>query len=337
MSNIPELQMRPIVLLTNPIHPAVHAFLETRVDVRVAPATDPETLRKSAVDASVIIVRTQLPEALFSESPRLRGVVRHGAGTDMIPIEAASRNGIAVANAPKANATSVSEYVVGQMITLLHRLNRIDKTLRTDGWNAAKKLADEKTEAAEKVVGIIGVGAIGAEVARICHEGLRMRVIGVRRSSTGMPPHVTPVSLDEVFAQADILVLACPLNDSTRGLVDAARLATMKPGAFLINVARGAVIDEAALINALREERLAGAALDVFQEQPLAEASPLHAMPNVILSSHIAGITDESMHRMGQLAAEQTLALIDGHLPQYLVNTEAQAAILARLALLGNS
>lgn len=329
--------MRPIVLLTNPIHPAVHAYLEARVEVRVAPATDLDTLKQSAIDASVIIVRSPLPEALFSASPRLRGVVRHGAGTDMIPIDAASRNGIAVANAPKANATSVAEYVIGQMITLLHRLNRIDKTLRTDGWNAAKKLADEKTEAAEKVVGIIGVGAIGAEVARICHEGLRMRVVGVRRSGANMPPHVAPVELEEVFAQADILVLACPLNDSTRGLVNAARLANMKPDAFLINVARGAVIDEAALIDALKENRLAGAALDVFQEQPLPETSPLRAMPNVILSSHVAGITDESMHRMGQLAAEQTLALINGQLPQHLVNTEAQAAILARLTLLGNT
>lgn len=328
---------RPIVLLTNPIHPTAHALLETATEVRVAPATDPETLRQYARDAAVIIVRAPLPESLLSESPKLLGVVRHGAGLDMIPVAAATRHGIAVANVPKANAISVAEYVVGQMITLMHRLNRIDHTLRNQSWSSARKLADESTEAAEKVIGIIGVGAIGTELARICSQGLRMRVVGVRHSSAPMPPYITAVTLDEIFPLADVIVLACPLNDSTRGLVNAARIAQMKPQAFLINVSRGPVIDESALIEALSEQRLAGAALDVFEQQPLPDNSPLRTLPNVILSAHLAGITDESMQRMGRVAAEQTLALVAGQLPQHLVNAEAKADILTRLSHIGRT
>jgi len=247
-----------------------------------------------------------------------------------------TRHGIAVANVPKANSTSVAEYVVGQMITLMHRLNRIDHTLRCQSWNNSRKLADESTEAAEKVIGIIGVGAIGTELARICSQGLRMRVVGVRHSSAAMPSFVTAVPLDDIFPMADVVVLACPVNESTRGLLNAARIARMKPQAFLINVSRGAVIDESALIKALSEQRLAGAALDVFEQQPLPESSPLRTLPNVILSPHLAGITDESMQRMGRVAAEQALALIAGELPQHLVNTEAKADILTRLSHIGH-
>jgi D-3-phosphoglycerate dehydrogenase len=324
--------MRPVVMLTNAIHPEPHALLASRAEVRVASATDPGSLIRCAVDADVIIVRAPLPAAAMSGAPRLRGVVRHGAGLDMIPVAAASELGIAVANVPKVNAISVAEYVIGQMLSLTHRLHRIDSVLRAEGWDTARRLADQSIEATGRTVGIVGMGAIGLEVARICHAGLGMKVLGMRRSAAPMPPFVEAAGLDELFARSDVVVLACPLNDSTRGMVGADRLARMKPGSFLINVSRGPVVDEAALATALRDGPLGGAALDVFETQPLAPTSPLLSLPNVILSTHLAGITEDSMRRMGQVAVQQTLALLDGKLPEHFVNSDAAATVRARLA-----
>jgi D-3-phosphoglycerate dehydrogenase len=149
-----------------------------------------------------------------------------------------------------------------------------------------------------------------------------------------MPGFVRPVGVDELFASADVVVLCCPLTQATRGLVDARRLALMKPGAFLVNVSRGAVVDEPALIEALVAGRLGGAALDVFATQPLPADSPLLQLPNVIVSSHLAGITRDSMRRMGESVARQALQLLAGELPTHFVNHEARPQVLARLAAL---
>lgn len=323
---------RPVVLLTDPIHPVPWATIGAHAEVRVAPATDAGTLLAAAGDADVVVVRSPLPPALFDAAPRLRGAIRHGAGVDMIPIDAASRRGVAVANAPGTNAVSVAEYALGQMLALAHRLQRIDATLRAQGWAAARRLSGEAYELAGRTLGLVGVGAIGAELGRMASAGLRMRVVGHRASARPMPGCVEPVSLEALFAQADVVVLACPLNDATRGLVGAPLLARMKPDALLVNVSRGAVVDEPALIDALRAGRPGGAALDVFAEQPLPPTSPLFGLPNVILSTHLAGMTAESMQRMGECVAAQVIELLDGRLPTHLVNTEARDAVLARLA-----
>lgn len=323
---------RPVVLLTNPIHPDALPTLQEHADVRMAPDTDASTLTRMVQDADLVIVRAPLPPQALRSGRRLRGAIRHGAGVDMIPVEEASRLGIAVANVPGVNAVSVAEYVVGQMLSLTHQLRRVDATLRAEGWAQARQLADGSREVAGRTVGIVGLGAIGQEVARICHEGLRAKVLGFRRSSAPMPAHVQAVPLDELFAASDVVVLACPLDDSTRGLVGPGLLQRMKPSAFLINVSRGPVVDEQALVEALAAGRLAGAALDVFAEQPLPRSSPLLAMPNVILSTHLAGITQESMRRMSEVAVDQALQLLRGELPRHFVNRQAEPAVRARLA-----
>jgi len=324
--------MRPVVLLTNPIHPQAQATLEQHATVRLAPATDAQTLIRMAENAELVIVRAPLPPEALRAGRRLRGAIRHGAGVDMIPVEEASRLGIAVANVPGLNAVSVAEYAVGQMLSLTHRLRWVDATLRAEGWTQARQLADGSGEVAGRTVGIVGFGAIGQEVARICHEGLRARVVAHRRSNKPMPAHVQRATLDELFTTSDIVVLACPLDESTRGLVDAELLARMKPTAFLVNVSRGPVIVEKALVQALQDGRIAGAALDVFEEQPLPRSSPLLATPQVILSSHLAGITQDSMRRMSEEAVAQALQLLRGELPRHFVNHQAAAAIRARLA-----
>lgn len=322
----------PLVLLTNPIDPQQAELLGRHADVRLASATDPDTLRREAREASFVIVRAPLPAALFEEAPLLRAVVRHGAGLDMIPVDAASRAGVAVANVPGANAGSVAEYVLAQMLALARRLPQVDTALRADSWSAAREIADTGADLMGKTVTVVGMGAIGQALARICGAGFGMQVIGVRRRPpTGkLPPYLRYLPLADALPHTDYLVLACPLTSETRGLIGADTLSRIKPGARLVNVARGPVVVEGALADALRSGRLGGAALDVFDTQPLPADSPLRCLPHVLLSPHMAGITPESMQRMSEGAVAQVLEMLQGKLPRHFINPEAQEAIFAR-------
>ncbi len=327
------MNARPMVLLTNPIDDAIRADLADDFDLRLASATDGMSLRREAREASFVVVRAPLPPELFAETPRLRAVVRHGAGVDMIPVDAASRHGVAVANVPAVNAPSVAEYAIGQMLALARRLPQINAALHAGNWSHARGYADDATDLSGKTVVIVGMGAVGQALARICVAGFGMSVVGVRRTTTPADDAVIRhLPLEHALPLADYLVLACPLTETTRGLIGARQLALLKPGACLINVARGPVVCETALVAALQSGRLAGAALDVFAVQPLPEDSALRLMPQVLLSPHLAGITRESMKRMSQGVAAQLRQMQAGHLPQHLVNPQARAAILARWA-----
>ncbi|MEJ8840171.1 NAD(P)-dependent oxidoreductase [Ramlibacter sp. AN1133] len=324
----------PLVLLTNAIDPAVTAELARHATVRVAGSPDADTLRRDSREADYVVVRAPLPEDFFAQAPRLRAAVRHGAGLDMIPLAQASRHGVAVANVPGVNAATVAEYAVGQMLNLARHLPRIDQALRAEGWAAARQHSDRATDLGGKTLAVVGMGCIGHALARICAAGFGMRVLGVRRTPAPDTELVRHVTLQQALAQADYLVLACPLTEQTRGLVGAAEFAQLKPGARLVNVARGPVVDEAALVDALRSGRLAGAALDVFATQPLPADSPLRALGNVLLSPHLAGMTLESTRRMSEGVLAQLLAMFRGELPEHLRNPDAREAILARWAAL---
>ena len=323
---------KPRVLLTNPMHPRWQQALAQDMDLVLAPGTDDATLIGLAEEADYIVVRAPLPEALFDTAHRLRGVIRHGAGLDMIPIPKASACGVAVANAPGANAVTVAEYVLGQMLNLARHLARIDVEIRTQGWAHARAYSDRATELRGQTLAIVGVGAIGSVLAQMCGAGLGMRIIGVNRTARADTALITYKPLHDALGEADYLVLSCPLNDATRGLIGARELGLMKEGARIINVSRGAVIDEPDLIRALQSGRLAGAALDVFTQQPLPDASPLRAMPQVLLSAHLAGITDESMARMSGMVVSQLRAMQAGQLPAHLANAQHAPQILAHWA-----
>jgi len=318
------------VLLTDPIAQAPRERLEAQARVVLAPDTRPETLIDAARDAAVIVVRSPLPPALFDHAPLLRGAVRHGAGIDMIPVEAASRHGVAVANVPGANAVTVAEYVLGQMLNLAHRLTEADGSLRRRGWAETRAMTAGKIELSGRRLGIIGAGQIALALANMAHFGLGMRVSAHRPSMKPVADFIEMQSVETVFSEADFVVLACPLNDATRGMVNAELIARMKPDAVLINVARGAVVDEAALVAALAGKRIRGAALDVYGTQPLPADSPLLELDNVVLTSHMAGITRESMLRMSETTVDQVLQLLRGELPEFLCNADARDAIGAR-------
>jgi D-3-phosphoglycerate dehydrogenase len=309
------------VLLTNPIHPELQAQLAQTCAVVLAPDTQPETLIRLAADAHAIVVRAHLPPALFDHAPHLRAVVRHGVGLDMIPVEVATARGIPVANLPGSNTSAVVEYALAAMLHLRRGLANMDVTLRRDGWAVARALADPGTDLAGSTCGIVGVGAIGSRMAQVA-SALGMRVLGLTRRPASLPVGVEAADKAALFAQSDVVVLCCPLNDSTRRLVDAATLAAMKRSALLINVSRGPVVDTAALVAALRAGRLGGAALDVHEQQPLKGIEPVFDVPNLLLTPHVAGVTDSSMRAMSVAAIDTLMALLRGECPANVVNPQ---------------
>jgi D-3-phosphoglycerate dehydrogenase len=322
------------VFLTNPIDRVGYEILK---DVEVVTASDPsqETLRREVGDADAIIVRANLPADIFELGKRVRACVRHGAGLDMIPVEAATALGIPVANVPAVNANAVAEYVVAQMLLGARRLHRVDSLHRSDNWAVARSVADEATEMRGKRAGIVGVGAIGGRIAEILHHGFGMQVLGYQRRLDALPAFVTGMPLDELLGSADYVALCCPLTPETRGLLDARRIGLLKKNAFIVNVSRGAVLDEPALVAALRERRIRGAALDVYATQPPPRDSELLRLDNAILSTHLAGLSAESLYAMSRIACEETLRILAGDKPLNFCNPEAWERSLARRRQLG--
>jgi D-3-phosphoglycerate dehydrogenase len=315
------------VLLTDPIDAAgVELLLARGAEPVLAPEGSPETIKRLARDADGAIIRSKLPDDIFEAAPRLRAVTIHGSGTDLVPLASANARGVLVANLPGENAQSVAEYCVMAMLMLARNVAAIASAIRMQPWDAARALSVQARQIAGLTAGIIGVGEIGLRVARICRNGFGMTVLGHQRRLDRLPPEAQPASLEELLAQSDFVVLACPLTPETHHLLNAERLALMKRGAWLINVGRGAVVEETALIDVLHEKRIAGAMLDVYEHYRIEPGHPLFALDNVILTPHLAGSTRESRARTSVRAAEETLRMLAGERPTSLVNPAAWGA-----------
>jgi D-3-phosphoglycerate dehydrogenase / 2-oxoglutarate reductase len=321
---------RPRILSTHRLQDFAQAMIAPHADLAVAPGLDDASLVAAAREADALIVRAPLPPALFSAAPRLRAAIRHGAGLDMVPMAEANAAGVLVANVPGANAGTVAEHVLMSALMLLRRHRRIDGVMRAGDWHAARNIAENSIELTGRTIGIVGFGAIGAALARMARLGFNMNVLAYRRSNAPLPDGITRAALEELLRHADIVVLSCPLTDETRGLIDAARLKLMRKPAVLINVSRGPVLVENDLIEALRSETIAGAALDVFATQPLPMDHPFRAMDQVVLTPHIAGITRDSMERIARSAVAQAIEVLGGGLPRHLVNPETVPAYRRR-------
>ncbi len=313
----------PLILSTHPLHPKAAAVLEAAGDLRIASATDALTLNREAEAADIIIVRAPLPPTIYDRAHRLRAAIRHGAGLDMIPIPEATAAGVLVANVPGANAVTVAEHVIFTAIALLRRFRIVDRDLRSAGWNVAREHSYHLSDLSGLTIGIVGMGNIGHAIFKIAHDGFGMDVIANSRRCESLPDGAHFANLDDLVAEANIVVLCCPLTPQSTGLLSRERIARMKPGALVINVARGPVIDENALVDALREGRIGGAALDVFSTQPLPPDHPFFSFDNVILTPHMAGITRDSMMRMGTGAAAEAVRVLEGDLPVNLCNPDA--------------
>ena len=286
----------------------------------------PDEVRALCAEASAVLVRQKLPDDLPTTCPRLLVCARPGVGVDMIPVEACTAAGVLVTNVPGANANAVAEFVFAQILAAMRRIGEMHAALLTQGWNPSRAIAAGAEEIGGRTLGIVGVGAIGRRVAEIAHHGFRMRVLGHQRRRDALPGIVTYADLPTLFAESDVVVLACPLTEATRGLVSADLIARMKPTAWLCNVARGPVVDEAALVAALQAGRIGGAALDVYATQPLAPDHPLRALPNVVLSGHVAGLSRISATAMAVAAATDVVHVLRGEPPVNLLNPEAWEA-----------
>ena len=309
------------VLLTNSIHPSYHEELSKECDVIVAPDTKPETLKNLISDCDGLIVRCQLPEDIFDNAPQMKAVVRHGVGLDFIPVTAATKIGIPVANLPGSNTNAVVEYCMAAIFYFRRRLDVIDSTLRSQGWGKARPLADSSTEISATTLGIVGMGAIGSKLAKAA-TGMQMNVIALTRRPETLPSGIKAATKEELFSQSDVIALCCPLNDQTRGLVDRASIAMMKSNAILINISRGPVMDTQAVLDALAEGSIAGAAMDVHDQHPLSGDEAVFDCPNLLLTPHIASITASSMRGMSKGSVETILAILNGKNVDNIVNPE---------------
>ena len=312
------------VLLTDPIDASGEELLRSRgAEVVLAPEGSAATVKRLAAEADGVIIRSKLPDDIFEAAPRLRAVTIHGTGTDLVPLAAANAKGVLVANLPGENAQSVAEYCVMAMLMLARNVAAITTAMRAQPWDEARRFASPAREVAGLTVGIVGVGEIGKRVAKICRLGFGMRVLGNQRRLDRLPAEAQGVDLDELVAQSDFVVLACPLTPETKHLFNAVRLGAMKREAWLINAGRGPVVDEAALVDALHEKRIAGAMLDVYEHYRIEPGHPLFALNNVILTPHLAGSTRESRARAAVRAADEMLRMLAGERPRNLVNPEA--------------
>ncbi|TWG87549.1 (S)-sulfolactate dehydrogenase [Cupriavidus gilardii J11] len=258
-------------------------------------------------DALIVRNRTQVDAALLDSAPRLRVVGRLGVGLDNIDVESCAARGIRVIPAVGANARSVAEYVVITVAMLLRGAFASGAEVAQGKWPRAR--LSEGRETLGKTLGVVGFGDIGRQTAALA-QAFGMRVIAHDPMLRADDPvwqgrDVAPRSLDALLAEADAVSLHVPLVPATRHLINAPRLAAMKSGAVLVNTARGGVVDEAALAQALREGRLAGAALDVFEQEPLPAGSPLADVPNLVLTPHIGGVTREANARVSMLIARK--------------------------------
>ncbi len=253
--------------------------------------------------------RTQLTPEIFDAADRLFAVGCFSVGTNQVDLEAARHRGVPVFNAPFSNTRSVAELTIGEIVMLLRRIPDRSRSAHDGGWD---KSANGSFEVRGKTLGIVGYGNIGSQLSTLA-EAMGMRVIYYDHTDRLRHGNTEPVdSLDTLLAQADIVSLHVPETPQTAGMIGAAQIARMKPGAYLINNARGTVLDLEALAAALKEGRLAGAAVDVFPVEPASNAerfvTPLQGLPNVILTPHVGGSTEEAQERIG---AEVARKLVD--------------------------
>ena len=324
--------MVPRIVLLNPmLHSAGQDLLATHGEMEIVPSSaPPDRLAAALAAADAIVVRlpARVTAGVIAAAPRLKVIAAAGAGFDHIDVAAATRAGVPVVNNAGIGPNPVAEHTVGLMLALARRIVVGDRLLRTRGWASRDGLlaTDPGSELEGKTVGIVGFGFIGRRVAAVCAGAFGARILaydpflddgvftaaGVERRR----------DLRDLLPEVDFLTLHTPLSESTRRVIGAPELALMKPGAYLINCARGGVLDTAALYAALRDGRIAGAGIDVFDPEPPDPADPLLTAENVIVTPHIAGLSGETNRRLSLSAAQQVLQVLAGDRPPRLVNPE---------------
>jgi len=312
------------VLLTEPIRPEGITLLKNEVEITIAQNRDESAVAAIIGEYDAVITRTtRITKEIIERGEKLAVIGRHGAGLDIVEMDWATQFGICVVHTPAANARSVAEYVVGLMLASARMIIPADYAQRVNrDFSTRNSFMGHDLE--NRTVGIVGMGRIGRYLAKMCKFGFDMKVLGY-------DPYVKAEDLQaigvekvndigEIFRASDFVSLNCPLTEEVRGIVDHTMLSTMKPNAYLINCARGPIVNETALKDALDSGIIRGAALDVFEVEPPLNDNALFDAPNLIATPHIATMTHESMDLMSITVAQGVLSALKGDKPQFLAN-----------------
>ena len=291
---------------------------------RALTAEEESDLIEEMKDVIALFVRPGIiTERTINAAKKLRIIAVHGAGVDQIDVKAATKKGIFVTNVPGGNAEAVAELTMGLMLSLVRRIPFAVKQVREKGqWGEARFLG---TELRGKTLGIIGLGHVGTAVAKIA-RGFDMKILYYKRKRKPELEKILDIEykdLNTLLQESDFISIHVPLTDETYHMLSEQQFKLMRKTAFLVNTSRGKVVDEAALYKALKENRIAGAALDVLEKEPPTSSNPLLQQHNVVITPHMAGSTRECLQTIAKTAAEDIAAVLRGELPKNLVNVEA--------------
>ena len=309
------------VLLYESMHREGTALLEKKCNLIYAASHDEKELiaQAAGVDAIVIRANGSVTRAIIESSSKLKVIGRHGVGLDAIDLEAARKNGIKVVYTPMANKESVAEHFVALALMLAKKMRPADMALRDCRWQARYELIG--TELFGKTLGVLGFGRIGQQTARICMHGFNMNILYFDRlvyADAEAELNAQRVDEKTLFSEADFISINMPLLPDTRHFVNAEKLDLMKPSAFLINMARGPIWNEADVVRALKDKRIAGAGSDVYEIEPVTPDNPLLKIENFVGTPHMSAHTEEGMIRMS-MVAKDVLAVLEGREPQFPV------------------
>ena len=292
-------------------------------DLQVYERSEPGEVVDRAKEAEVILTnKTVLSREVLDRLPKLRYIGVLATGYNVVDVEATKERGIPITNIPAYSTPSVAQMVFAHLLNLTFRLADHHQAVLDGEWTASDEFSFSKyplVELAGKTLGIIGYGLIGKNVTALASAFAMHALISTRTPPQNVPPWARVVELDELFRRSDVVSLHCPLTEETRHLVNAERLALMRPTAFLINTGRGDLVDEAALAAALNEGRIAGAGVDVLSSEPNDPDNPLVGARNCFVTPHIAWATKESRERLMELCVSNVTAFLDGE-PQNVVN-----------------
>ena len=319
-SHIP-LESTMKILVCDPIaEDGVDILQKAGIEVDIKTGMKPEELKKAVNGYDALIVRSEskITREILDATTHLQVVGRAGVGVDNIDVAAATEKGVVVVNAPTGNTTSAAEHAIALMMALARRIPAADASLKSGKWERGKFLG---MEVRNKTLGIVGLGQVGSEVARRA-RGLEMRVLAVdpfvpedRAKMLG----VDIVSMDALLAESDFISVHTTLSEGTKKLIGAAEIAKTKPGVRFINTARGGIIDEDALVEAITSGRIAGAAIDVFEKEPITD-HPLFGLDGVIVTPHLGASTAEAQERVAVDVALQVVAVLNGEPARWAVN-----------------
>ena len=330
---------RKRVMLLNPgLDHSGDALLEREVEIVRVTTSDPAILAREVKGVHGLIARggVRVTGEVLAAADVLEVVATSGAGYDHIDVDACSERAIPVVNNAGLNAVSVAEHTIGLMVGLAKAIPVTDHMLRSEGWKSRMTYAGERIgfEIDGRTLGIVGVGNIGSRLTQKCRAAFNMQVLAydpyVSRERMQEFGATKVDRLDDMLPQVDFLSIHAPHTKETHHIISGPQLAKMKRTAYLINCARGPLVDEQALLEALRHKVIAGAALDVFEPEPAPDTNPLYQLPNVIVTPHLAGVTGEAVKRMAIGAAEQVLQVLRGERPPRLVNPEVWDQFLER-------